>query len=283
MEKHPVNLRTTRVNQHALLLQSTSPSTSQAGHRRLVLLHGAGIAGELTWTYVANYLDGWSEILIPDFAGMGKSSFIDCDKPTINDYAQQIEELLTALDWWDTDLVGYSFGGMVATELVKRHAFGLLYLLEPALLSGDDAAGLQDKEARYAALAQRFRQGDDGAYRDFLDVVSPNRRRNPTADKVAMKRLQANRPGLSQALGAVSESLGRQQAYYLDWTSPLPGMSLVGELSAPEMKQRQLRLEQQSSDWIAQGVAGADHSLVFTHPKQVARLMNDRLALALLS
>tara|TARA_R110000868_G_scaffold65534_9_gene195944 strand:- start:18340 stop:19173 length:834 start_codon:yes stop_codon:yes gene_type:complete len=275
VEKHPVNIRTASVNQHALLLQCAN----NPGGRRLVLLHGAGIAGELTWTYVANYLAGWSEILIPDFAGMGKSSFLHCVKPTVDDYAGQIDELLTALDWWDADIAGYSFGGMVTTELVKQHAFGLLYLLEPALLSGNDAAGLLAREARYAGLEQRFLDGDEGAYLDFLDAVSPNRRRNPTADRVAVKRLQVNQQGLCQALGAVSESLGRQREYYLDWTSPLPGMSLVGELSSPDMQQRQQRLEQQSPDWIAQGIAGADHSLVFTHPKQVARLMNDRLAM----
>ena len=39
--------------------------------RRLVLLHGAGLAGDLTWRLVVNYLTEWDEVLIPDLPGMG--------------------------------------------------------------------------------------------------------------------------------------------------------------------------------------------------------------------
>ena len=72
MEKHPLNFRSDHCDQHAVVLTNPASTTE----RRLVLLHGAGVAGELSWTYVANYLTGWREILIPDLAGMGRSRFL---------------------------------------------------------------------------------------------------------------------------------------------------------------------------------------------------------------
>ncbi|WP_221795016.1 alpha/beta fold hydrolase [Oceanobacter mangrovi] len=277
MEKHPINVRTEIADQHALLFQCPN----NPGGRRLILIHGAGIAGELTWTYVVNYLEGWSEILVPDLAGMGGSRFHGLTQPTAKDYATQMEQLIDKLDWWDADIAGYSFGGTVTVELLKKHSFNLLYLLEPAWLAGDSASHLIEKRQRYAGLSERLASGDESAYLDFLDAVSPNRRSNPTADKIAIKRLKTNEQGLVEALHAVSESLASQQDYYLNWVSDLPGLSMVGENSSPDMYVRQQRLEQESPDWIAQQIAGADHSLVFTHPKQVARLMNERLKLLL--
>ncbi len=277
MEKHPVNVSTASADQHAIIYKCPDNPNG----RKLILLHGAGIAGELTWTYVVNYLQGWSEILVPDLAGMGGSTFKGVDQPMAQDYARQIEELIDKLDWWDADIAGYSFGGTVVGELLKTHSFPLIYLLEPAWLAGNDAEHLVERQERYAGLSERFGAGDDAAYIDFLNAVSPNRRANAMADKVAIKRLKTNANGLRQALHAVSESLGSQQEYYLNWVSEIPGLSMVGENSSPDMYARQQRLEQESADWVSQLIPGADHSLVFTHPKQVARLMNDRLSMLL--
>ena len=72
MEKHQINCRTASCQQHALLLQYPSLRETSAP-RRLLLLHGAGVPGEVTWTYVANYLHEWDEVLIPDFGVIVKS------------------------------------------------------------------------------------------------------------------------------------------------------------------------------------------------------------------
>ena len=276
MQKHPLNIRTASTTQHALCWNFPQNTSG----RRLLLLHGAGIAGELTWTYVANYLEGWSEILVPDFAGMGKSAFRDVESPTVADYARQIEELLDALDWQQMDIAGYSFGGTVTETLIRNsRRFDLCYLLEPALLSGNDEAGLIAKASTYTGLAEWLSREPESnePFLAFLDAVSPHRRSNAAADRVAISRLRGNVQGMVQALTAVNQSLLSNTRYFTDWTPPLPGMSMVGELSMPAMHERQVRLEQESEQWFTQMIKGADHSLVFTHPKQVARLMNERL------
>ena len=280
MEKHPLNIRTACGQQHALIWQFPQNTSG----RRLLLLHGAGIAGELTWTYVANYLEGWSEILVPDFAGMGKSSFTDCPSPTVADYANQVLELLDALDWQRMDIAGYSFGGTVTETLIRESGrFDLCYLLEPALLSGNDEAGLVAKAETYIKLADWLSREPESnePFLAFLDAVSPYRRSNAAADRVAISRLRGNVAGMVQALNAVNNSLLTNTRYFAEWTAPMPGMSMVGELSMPAMHERQARLELESEQWFTQMIKGADHSLVFTHPKQVARLMNERLQLAI--
>lgn len=305
LEIRPYNIATASAHQHGLILHNAEA----AGHRKLLLLHGAGIAGELTWTYVTNYLKGWKDILIPDFAGMGKSRFSvalasEGFQPKISDFAQQINELLQALDWQQTDIAGYSFGGLVTEALLAtaeprltNHEpttdqgagsagagrFDLVFLLEPAFLAGEDAQGLLRKGEAYARIAANLASAiennseDTEALMGFLNEVSPNRVSNPKVDRVAVARLRMNRQGLCQALAAVSHQLQQRLDYFSSWQSPRPGMSFVGAQSTPEMQPRQRRLERESDDWFTQVIEGADHSLVFTHPRQIAKLMDERL------
>lgn len=280
MEHHPFNIRTAIAHQHGMIYRSSDATT----RRRLVLLHGAGIAGEMTWTYVVNYLKSWEEVLVVDFAGMGKSAFHDCEAPTLNEYVVQISELLSALDWQTFDLAGYSFGGMITSRLVYEHpGVGLCFLLEPALLSGTTPESLLDKAQRYRTMADWLDQhpNDQAIYRQFLDIVSPKRRANAASDRIAISRLKPNQVGFCQALRAVSETIESSPDALLNWQSPKPGMSFVGALSSDEMRLRQQQLEASNPDWFGQVINGADHSLVFTHPKPVARLMDERLTLLL--
>ena len=280
MEHHPFNIRTAIAHQHGMIYRSSDATT----RRRLVLLHGAGIAGEMTWTYVVNYLKSWEEVLVVDFAGMGKSAFHDCEAPTLNEYVVQISELLSALDWQTFDLAGYSFGGMITSRLVYEHpGVGLCFLLEPALLSGTTPESLLDKAQRYRTMADWLDQhpNDQAIYRQFLDIVSPKRRANAASDRIAISRLKPNQVGFCQALRAVSETIESSPDALLNWQSPKPGMSFVGALSSDEMHLRQQQLEASNPDWFGQVINGADHSLVFTHPKPVARLMDERLTLLL--
>ena len=274
MEKHPLNFQSLHCDQHAILLQRASGSG-----RRLLLLHGAGVAGEITWTYVANYLTEWDEILIPDFAGMGKSRFLHQQAPRLGDYVQQIEELLSALDWSEYDVAGYSFGGLVAEYWLRDSDFrGLCFLLEPAMLFSADCLRMQHKAAEYLTVADQIDACADNLqpYRDFLDSVSPHRERHEKSEQITIARLQENATGFAQSLRAVSQALLLECDYYRQWISPWPGVSFVGGLSYNGMQERHYLLARQSRDWHCEIVAGADHSLVFTKPRTIARVMNER-------
>jgi pimeloyl-ACP methyl ester carboxylesterase len=278
MEKHQINCRTSGCEQHALLLQYPSLRETSAP-RRLLLLHGAGVPGEVTWTYVANYLHEWDEILIPDFAGMGRSRFLADTPPRLSDYVLQIRELWEALDWTESDIAGYSFGGMVAVRYLQQYGSrGLCFLLEPAMLFSADCGKIRQKADDYLTVADRVEQNpqDVDAYFTFLDSVSPQRARNDKVDRLTIARLQENAQGFAQALRAVSQMLLDDCATYAGWIAPWPGISFVGGLSHATMLGRHRLLAEQSADWQCHVVDNADHSLVFTKPRTIAKVMNER-------
>ncbi|MAD45998.1 MAG: hypothetical protein CMI02_16810 [Oceanospirillaceae bacterium] len=277
MEKHPLNISTPSCVQHAILIQKYRQHRG-ADVRRLVLLHGAGVAGETTWMYLVNYLEEWDEILIPDFAGMGgKSRFLDIHQPAINDYARQIQELLIRLEWHSIDIAGYSFGGMVTHGLMEGGVnIRCAYLIEPAMLFSDQADQLKEKARQYRDIAQQLIHGESGQdiFIRFLDSVSPQRINNETADRMTVKRLRANSEGFARSLQAVSDEIEQRGDYFLQWTAPWPGVSFVGGLTPAFMHQRHQRLAQESSDWSYESVPSSDHSLVFTKPRTIAAVMN---------
>lgn len=278
MEKHPLNITTPSVHQHALLVRYPGYS-DESTPRRLLLLHGAGVAGEVTWTYLANYLTEWDELLIPDFAGMGKSYFLNKRQPQLGDYVAQIRELLVALDWQSCDVAGYSFGGMVTARLMEEGTVdGLCYLLEPAMLFSSDCQQIQKKADDYLSVADRveLNSEDDAAYVAFLDSVSPARQRDERTDRLTIGRLQANAAGFANALRAVSQVLLNECSTFAHWIPDYPGMSFVGELSHATMQGRHRLLSEQAADWSFEIVPNADHSLVFTKPRFIARAMNER-------
>ncbi len=45
--------------------------------RRLLLVHGAGVAGRYTWEVLQHFLTGWSEILVPDLRGAGDTQSLE--------------------------------------------------------------------------------------------------------------------------------------------------------------------------------------------------------------
>ena len=65
-------------------------------------------------------LPGRFEVLAYDQRGMGRSSKPDV-RYAMADYADDAAGLMDAVGWDEAMVIGYSFGGMVAQELVLRH------------------------------------------------------------------------------------------------------------------------------------------------------------------
>lgn len=274
MQKHPLRIETASAQQSALLLSYGDCEQP----RRLVLLHGAGVAGETTWTYLANYLTEWDEILIPDFAGMGNAAFLNNDTPKLDDYAAQINELLQRLDWQQFDIAGYSFGGMITERLLReRHFDGLCFLIEPAMLFSCETNDILQKAQDYAQVAERVLNNPDDtkAYRIFLDSVSPHRLANARAENLTIARLRENALGFAKALQAVSQSLQQEAEYFQAWLAPWVGGSFVGGLTPKAMHERHQGLAAFSLCWRYEAIEGGDHSLVFTRPRAIAAVMNE--------
>ena len=244
--------------------------------RRLVLLHGAGLAGDLTWRLVVNYLTEWDEVLIPDLPGMGESRWLDEESTGFEEYLGAVAEFLRCQGWSQFDLVGYSFGGLLAMHLagLSDAPFEVqrLGLIEPAALLANDPGVLISRAENYGDQAESLMAGEADAVLGFLDTVSPLR--DKAGDDLVVRRLSENLGGLGYGVRAVSQALAQHSTYYTSWVAPVPGMSLIGGLSPETMRERHLRLAAESQSWVLHEVPRADHGVVYARPKQVASAIN---------
>lgn len=261
-----------------------SSSSSENERSRLMLLHGAGVAGELTWTYIINYLESWDEILVPDLLGMGDSYF-DADDSwefTIEDICNTLFSVLRHLQWTDFDLAGYSLGGLVALELNhEAHPdfnIGHLCLIEPALFNDESLHDALVFRRAFTPIAANIKSDANNSqhFIDFLDLVSPKRVRNEKVDLVAIRRLQRRPHGFANALAAVSkyaEKLDENKLLSLMKCIP-SGIGIVGGLSDSGLVHAQERIRQIQPQWHIETIPEVDHSLVYVRPKVIAHLFN---------
>ncbi len=256
--------------------------------RRLLLLHGAGVAGELTWTFIVNYLHHWDEILVPDLLGMGDSYYDleDAREFTIEDICKTLFSLLRHHDWCEFDLVGYSLGGLVALELnheaLPDFNIGRLCLIEPALFNDQSLQTAISFRRAFTPIASNIKSDADNPqyFIDFLDLVSPKRKSNEKVDLLAIQRLQQRPHGFANALIAVStyaEQLDQHRLHSLMRSIP-PGVGIVGGLSSPGLIHAQENIQCFQPQWHIETIPNVDHSLVYVRPKVIAHLLNQYLA-----
>ena len=246
--------------------------------RRVVLLHGAGVAGVLTWGSVLPELEGLGQAFVPDLYGAGDTSDDRGEAPfTIDELHDHVAQCLLEIGWEQFDIVGYSFGGLLAMRLAAdpRFVVGQSVLIEAALMEREDWQETLVRRRLYTQATQPLKNQADPEHgvRAFLDLVSPDRSRHPRVERRVVARL-AHRPcGLANALEAVAElaetldrpSLIRQQPRTL---------SLVGAKTPQAAHQLHQRLAQTIESWSYRSIEGCDHALPYQKPQALARAVN---------
>ncbi len=257
-----------------------------ASERRLLLLHGGGVDGLITWEAIISHLRNWSEILVPDLRGVGKTHSPDhMEHPfSTQDVVSDLQSLLKAQAWERFDLAGYSYGGLVAMQLKAAcpKKIEMTYLLEPGLLSGADEKLLLNHREALLQAAQKLRIDDELEHglKIFLDIVSPQRNQNSRNEEIVRARLSHRPKGLACVLEAVT-----QAARTVDRVKLIAAQShvssFVGARSSSEIHGFCQQLANQRQDWKCHLIEGADHALPFQKPEHIARIMNEDLALFL--
>lgn len=263
--------------------------------RTIVLLHGAGVAGQLTWNYVAHYLKHWRTVIIPDLVGCGDSYFLSESVPdakalreeksaSVEQVSDSIKVLLLELKVKEFDLVGYSLGGLIALLLNQRSQsfkINTLSLIEPALFSSVDSLQANQFRQSYRPVADQIiaSPNDSQPFLDFLNLVSPKRKINEKVDQIALQRLMQRPLGFAYSLQAVTDFIAQKPRMRDELIMQLEkkvsrGMGIVGQLSPRGLFEAQLSIAQQVSDWQVHSIPQADHGLVYNKPKRVAALLN---------
>lgn len=128
--------------------------------RPVVLVHGFGASSEWQWTPQAVDLAADRRVVMPDLLWFGGSSSTRADY-SLDHQVAAVVAALDALDVGEADLVGISYGGMVAFELAAAYPGRVRRLVLV------DSPGRLFTDEDYEALLARF--GTD----DFARVLLP--------------------------------------------------------------------------------------------------------------
>ena len=255
----------------------------RAPARRLVMLHGGGVAGKLTWESIIVQLSAWSEILVPDLRGAGDTHYPDqMEHPfEIEEVAQDLVALVAHLGYTTFDVAGYSFGGLVTMvfKTLLPHAVQNIFLLEPALMSTRNQTEQTAIRERMLEAAYYLRSPHtlDQGLQMFLDAVSPNRSRGSRNEEIVRSRLAHRAAGLACAVESVSHAAKR-----LNRESLIAAQSnvyvFIGSRSRPETYRMCEEISASRIDWRCHLIQGTDHALPFQKPLAIAKLMNSASA-----
>lgn len=130
-------------------MDSGRGSGSRSSSRTVVLLHGY-CGSSAYWEKLLPYMDKSVRIIAPDLRGHGNSSAPEAGKYRIEDFAEDIAQLLEMLDPGPVVLLGHSLGGYITLAFAQGYpdsleAFGLIH--STALPDSEEAKENRDKAA----------------------------------------------------------------------------------------------------------------------------------------
>ena len=244
----------------------------------LVLLHGAGVASEATWYPMLATFQSYRRVICPDLRGMGRSHALDFEdrSMTANVVADDVDAILDELSVRRCQMVGYSFGGLIAlmVNALNPGVVDDLVLLEPALLERSSLEALRELRSLYLVASASLLTEDDpvvGATQ-FLDLISPNRSTHPRVEHMTVQRLASRPKGLAYALMAVNDAAWNIDRMELIDQAPR-ALSLVGSKTVQDAHAFHQILAASKEQWFYQSVPGVDHALPYQKPGVCAELI----------
>jgi len=252
------------------------------GDRRALMIHAAlahsgawrGLAAQLPLNAVAFDLPGHGQS--DDWDGQG--DFLTC-------VTRIAEEFRDCHGGGATDVIGHSFGGIVALRLAveRPDLVRSLTLIEPVFFAAARATAapeIAEHDIANAPFAKAMEQGDyPGAAKIFLAMWQPGARwaalPEPlrTAQAARMPLITAGAPGFD------ADNAGLLDAGRLEGVT-VPVLLLRGEETPAIIAAVHRALMERLPDARDVVVDGAGHMLAITHPDQVAREMLPHLARA---
>ena len=244
----------------------------------LVLLHGAGVASEATWYPMLATFQSYRRVICPDLRGMGRSHARDFEDRSItaNVVADDVDAILDELSVRRCQMVGYSFGGLIAlmVNALNSGVIDDLVLLEPALLERSSLEALRELRSLYLVASASLLTEDDPVIgvTQFLDLISPNRSTHPRVEHMTVQRLASRPRGLAYALMAVNDAAWNIDRMELIDQAPRT-LSLVGSKTVDDAHAFHQILAASKEQWFYQSVPGVDHALPYQKPGVCAELI----------
>ncbi|ALS26532.1 alpha/beta hydrolase [Paenibacillus cisolokensis] len=140
-----------------------SGRSRRADGRTIVLLHGF-CGSSAYWENMPALLEGAGRLIIPDLRGHGRSSAPGDPTYTMEQLADDVCELLDALEVDRAIVIGHSLGGYTALAFAERHADRLagLGLVHSTPLPDDETGKANRLKTAESILAGGLREVVDG-------------------------------------------------------------------------------------------------------------------------
>jgi 3-oxoadipate enol-lactonase len=209
----------------------------------LVLLHAFPLNADMWEAQVARMPPGWA-LLAPDLRGFGESTLED-EPATLDDYAEDVIELMERLHLDESVIGGLSMGGYVAMALYRLapQYFGGLVLAD----TRPQADGEEALASRQRMLDVIDRQGAAGVADELVPrLLSPSApQRTPEVAALVRRMIAGCSPGALRA--AVSAMMTRPDSTELLKSIACPTLILVGQddglspVSVAEQMHRDIR------------------------------------------
>jgi pimeloyl-ACP methyl ester carboxylesterase len=223
------------------------------------------------WESQRSELVGRFRVIVPDFAGFGRSGDAGT-RASLDAHADDVASLLDVLGIERATLVGLSMGGYVALAFARRHPRRLARLGLADTRAGADSP--ESKAARDQNIALVAKEGVAPLVERMLPKLLS---KNASADVVAVVRSL----GIAQPPAAVQAALGamrdRADSGCLLAALDLPAAVIVGEADAitPASEARQMAADLPRAELTV--IAGAGHLASLESPAafnaSVRRLM----------
>ena len=246
----------------------------------MLLVHGFPLDHTM-WATQITALARQSRVIAPDLRGFGQSPLAPGDAEcgiSMEAYADDLAELLDKLDVREPIvLAGFSMGGYVAWQFVRRHVHRLR-----ALVACDTRAAADTEEARLGRLKMSENVADWGSGR-VAEIMGPRLFASATMEKkpdvVAAVRAVVERTPPAGIAAAQRGMASRPDVTSLLPTIKVPTLVLVGELDviSPPAEMKEIADAIPAAEYLV--IPRAGHMTTMEEPEAVNQALTQFVGL----
>ena len=245
------------IHVHARTISYFDSAPGDRAARVLVLAHGFPL-GAAMWEGQGKGLPAGWRLIAPDMRGFGGSTLPDPDEtPSIDDYADDVIDLLRELEIAAPVVGGLSMGGYVTFAVLRRMpALARAVILADTRASADTPEG---RANRRSMLAVVDREGPSGVARDMMPKLLGQTSRQSRQDVEPLVRRLIKQQSPQAIRGAIVRMMDRPDAFATLQSVTVPTLIVTGEEDAltPVDDARKMHAAQPKAELVI--IPGAGH------------------------
>ncbi|GIH03766.1 alpha/beta hydrolase [Rhizocola hellebori] len=242
--------------------------TVRGAGQTVVLLHGLMASGDM-FRWLAESLEEDFRLIVPDLPGHGRSGAV-AGPYAVEPMAQQVARAMEGLGVTDAQVMGYSHGGAVAQQLALDFPQLVRSLALVATYAHNTATGRERLEGWLAPRLIRLL----GTHRFAKLMARPGTGGGPPLDPERVSWLRDMLAGNdTAAMAQAAQQLSRFDSRPWLGRLKVPTLVVSGGRDTAVPAHHARMLAGGISGALTEVIAEAGHTMVWTHPDQLAKLL----------